>query len=77
MDDRGRLHMPGFVGETFEQTGVKKFGKVASTLITDEIDESARRAVEGAEIRGAEELGMNRKARRKLATEMMRRERVG
>lgn len=24
MDVNGRLHMPGFVGETFEETGVKK-----------------------------------------------------
>ena len=24
MDSQGRLHMPGFVGETFEETGVLK-----------------------------------------------------
>ncbi len=35
MDDYGRLHIPGFVGETFEGTGLK-----------DEIDEEARQAVE-------------------------------
>jgi hypothetical protein len=59
MDDSGRLHMPGFVGKTFEETGVKKgvFGKVATSLIADEIDESARAKVEGAELRGAMELG--------------------
>lgn len=73
MDDSGRLHMPGFVGETFEETGVKKFGKVASTLITDEVDESARKAVEGAELRAARELG-NRKMRR---ASLSNRERIG
>lgn len=73
MDDRGRLHMPGFVGETFEETGVKKFGKVATSIIHDEIDESARARVEGAEMRAAMELG-KRKTRRALQS---RKERIG
>ena len=69
MDDSGRLHMPGFVGKTFEETGVKKFGKVATSIIHDEIDESARAKVEGAELHSAMELG-NRKARRAMAAQM-------
>ena len=24
MDSKGRLHMPGFVGQTFEETGLRK-----------------------------------------------------
>lgn len=61
MDDSGRLHMPGFVGKTFEELGI------------DPKDEAARQAVEGAELRGAMELG-NRKARRAA---MSRKERIG
>lgn len=77
MDDSGRLHMPGFVGQTFEETGAKKFGKVATSIIHDEIDEAARTAVEGADVSGALEDGMNRKARRRLAAQMGRAERIG
>lgn len=55
MDDSGRLHMPGFVGKTFTQSGLK-----------DELDEAARAKVEGAALRGAADLGMNRKSRRKM-----------
>lgn len=60
MDDSGRLHMPnGFIGKTFKELGL------------DPKDEAARAAVEGAALRGAAELGMNRKARRALEAQMM------
>ena len=32
MDDKGRLHMPGFVGETFEETGALKPTPVGKIL---------------------------------------------
>lgn len=69
MDDRGRLHMSGFVGQSFEKTGVKKFGKVATSIIHDEIDESARAKVEGAELRGAMELA-TRKTRMDMEAQL-------
>jgi hypothetical protein len=66
MDTEGRLHMPGFVGMTYKENGLK-----------DPEDEIARQAVEGAELHGAIELGANRRSRRKIATELRHKERVG
>jgi hypothetical protein len=68
MDDSGRLHMPGFVGQTFEETGV-------TPKHPDDV--AAQRAVEGAAMRGAVETGLNRNGRRRLEAEMRGKVRVG
>lgn len=67
MDDKGRLHMPGFVGKTFEETGVVK-------EIDDEATRIKKSALE-AELRAQLHDGMNRKQRRKAAK--LDRERIG
>jgi len=51
MDEHGRLHMPGFVGETFAETGVKHEKdlvarsppKAASPVVKDEFERHADR----------------------------------
>jgi hypothetical protein len=46
MDSQGRLHMPGFVGETFDETGVLKESEGADREQTNRKQRRAREATD-------------------------------
>lgn len=52
MDANGRLHMPGFVGQTFEETGVE--AEQAKAVEDQPMNRKARRAAEALERRAKE-----------------------